>query len=223
MVDRLPRKDFILNAITTLQPDSVDIARHITDLRAAHPSLRHDALASKWADEICWRYAFEGAASALPGTIPGLGTELQVVIETGAISTDLVYMLRCMAAMTIGIGQIFERDMESTFHQDFMKVISLWCGVLGLGKETSVRITSKVAMAHFKRVPGNVFMRINRKVGTTIITKYGTKRGGIAIGRLIPFGVGAIVGGGFNLATMKGFKKAAIKYYKTDDAVLFEN
>jgi hypothetical protein len=40
---------------------------------------------------------------------------------------------------------------------------------------------------------------------------------------LIPFGVGALVGGGFNLATMKGFKAAAIRYYRSDDAILVES
>ena len=52
------------------------------------------------------------------------------------------------------------------------------------------------------------------------MTKYGTKRGGIAIGKLVPFGAGVLVGGGFNLATMKGFKATAIKYYRQNDCVL---
>ncbi|TLD43479.1 MAG: hypothetical protein JETT_0297 [Candidatus Jettenia ecosi] len=164
----------------------------------------------------------EGAATALPSAIPGLGTAVQVGVEAGAISADLVYMLRCMARITIGVGQIYERDTSASFNQDFVRVLGVWCGVLSLGKEATIRVASKVAIAQFDKVPAEIFKRINRKVGTTIVTKYGTKRGGIALGRLIPFGVGAVVGGGFNLATMKGFKRAAIKYYKTDDAILYE-
>ena len=213
---------FVLNAIETLQPNSTDVNRHIADLRSAHPILTKDALAEKWADKICWRYASEGAATALPSAIPGLGTAAQVAIEAGAISADLAYMLRCMAGMTIGIGQIYERDTDAGFNQDFVRVLGVWCGVLSLSKDATIRVASKVAIAQFQRVPAEIFKRINRKVGTTIVTKYGTKRGGIALGRLIPFGVGAAVGGGFNLATMKGFKKAAISYYKTDDGVLVE-
>lgn len=212
----------VLKAIDTLQPNSSDVARHIADLRVAHPRLSKDALAEKWADKICWRYASEGAATALPGVIPGLGTAAQIGIEVGAISADLVYMLRCMAGMTIGVGHVYERDTEASFNQDFVRVLGVWCGVLSLGKEATVRVASKVAIAQFKKVPAEIFKRINQKVGTTIVTKYGTKRGGIAVGRLIPFGVGALVGGGFNLATMKGFKRAAISYYQTDEAVLFE-
>lgn len=222
MPDQSALTTFVLKAIETLQPNSEDVARHITDLRSAHPRLSNDALANKWADKICWRYASEGAATALPGAIPGLGTGVQVAIEAGAISADLAYMLRCMAGMTIGVGLIYERDTDASFNQHFVRVLGIWCGVLSLGKEATVRVASKVAIAQFKRVPAKIFARINQKVGTTIVTKYGTKRGGIAVGRLIPFGVGAVVGGGFNLATMKGFKKAAINYYKTDNFVLYE-
>lgn len=222
MSDQSALTTFVLKAIDTLQPNHEDVARHIADLRSAHPKLTTHALAEKWADKICWRYASEGAATALPGAIPGLGTATQVGIEAGAISADLAYMLRCMAGITIGIGQIYERDTKASFNQDFVRVLGVWCGVLSLGKEATVRVASKVAIAQFKKVPAEIFKRINRKVGTTIVTKYGTKRGGIAVGRLIPFGVGAVVGGGFNLATMKGFKSATIRYYKTDDAVLYE-
>lgn len=120
----------------------------------------------------------------------------------------------------MGIGHIFGRDMDAPFNQEFVRVLGLWCGVLSLSKETTARISSKIAIAQFKKVPSEIFKKINRRVGTTIVTKYGTKRGGVAIGKLIPFGVGAAVGGGFNLATMKGFKKAAIEYYKSDDGSL---
>jgi hypothetical protein len=51
---------------------------------------------------------------------------------------------------------------------------------------------------------------MNQKVGVTIVTKYGAKRGGLAVGRRIRFGIGALVGGGSNLATMKGIKIVGI-------------
>ncbi len=213
---------FILRVIETVEPNESDVRRNIADLRKANPGLTRSQLAGKWADQVCWRYASEGAATALPGVIPGLGTAAMVGLEAATISTDLVYMLRCMAHMAIGVGIIHERDVGATFHQDFVRVLGLWCGVLNMGKEATVRVATKVAVAQFKRVPAEVFRRINRKVGTTILAKYGAKRGGIAVGRLIPFGVGALVGGVFNLATMKAFKHSAISYFETEDSLLYE-
>jgi hypothetical protein len=219
-------KEQLLKIVTTLidtiRPNATDVARHISDMRKAHPALTNDELAEKWANEICWRYASEGAVTALPGAIPGFGTIAQIGIEGVAISADLTYMIRCMAGVVIGVGQIYGRDTEASFNQDFVRVLGLWCGVLQITKEAAVATAKKVAIAQFKKVPAEIFKRINRKVGTTIVTKYGTKRGGIAVGRLIPCGVGAVVGGGFNLATMKAFKKSAITYYKTSDAILIE-
>ena len=84
-----------------------------------------------------------------------------------------------------------------------------------------------MAAAQFnKNVSGKVLQRINQRVGTTILTKYGTKRGGVALGKLIPFGIGAAIGGTFNFYTMNHFKKAAIQYYKDGEDtqyVLYED
>ncbi|HHT9115707.1 MAG: hypothetical protein HY607_03765 [Planctomycetes bacterium] len=211
---------FVMQLVEVLQPSQEDVLKEVNDLLKAHPKLNKYQLSHKYADKICWLYASEGAATALPGVIPGLGTGVQIAVEGVAITADLAYMLRCMAGMVIGIGHIYERDMSAPFNQEFVRVLGLWCGVLSLSKETAVRISSKIAIAQFKRVPAEIFKKINRRVATTIVTKYGTKRGGIAVGKLVPFGVGVVVGGGFNLATMKGFKKAAINYYKSDDGLL---
>ena len=222
MVSKNAVQKVVMDVVNVIEPDRLKILREIKDFKKAYPSYSAHELAENWADKICWLYAAEGAATAIPGAIPGLGTAVQVMVETGAISADMLYMLRCMAGLVRGIGHIYDRDMDAPFNEQFVRVLGIWCGVLTPVKEASIRITSKVAIAQFKHVSAEIFKRINRKVGTTIITKYGTKRGGIAIGRLIPFGIGIIVGGGFNLATMKGFKAAAIKYYGTKGIVLIE-
>lgn len=211
---------FVTNLIGAVTPDISDIKRHIFDLKKANPSLSQNKLAEKWADSICQRYASLGAVTALPSAIPGLGTAVQVGVEAGGISADLAYMIRCMAGLTMGVGLIYERDIGATFHQDFVRVLGLWCGVLSLGKEATVKVSQKIAIAQFNKIPGEIFKKINQKVGTTIVTKYGTKRGGIAVGRLVPFGVGAAVGYGFNLVTMKRFKYQAITYYTTKNDIL---
>jgi len=210
-----------IELVEHLKPNQLKIQKSVDEYRKAHPKWSKHRLAQEWADRSCWLFASEGAVTALPGAIPVLGTAVQVSIEAGAISADLLYMIRCMAGMVTGVAIIYERDITDSFNQEFLKIMGLWCCVLQPVGEATVRIASKIAVAQFKKMPAEVFKRINRKVGTTILTKYGTKRGGIAIGKLVPFGVGALVGGGFNLATMKGFKAAALKYFKSDaDLVL---
>lgn len=207
----------IVKLTEILVPPFDKVKQDIDDLKKANYRKSQDEIAQRYGNIICRRYASVGAASALPGVIPGFGTAAQIGIEVGTVSADLTLMLRWMGAMTTGIGMIYGRDIESSFNQEFVKVLGLWCGVLKSTEEGTKRIGTKIAVAQFKRVPGKIFKKINRKVGTTILTKYGTKRGGIAVGKLIPFGVGALVGGGFNLATMNTFKRKAIKYFSSNN------
>ena len=206
--------------VDNLNPDQFKIRKSVEEYKKAHPKWSRNRLAEEWADRSCWLYASAGAVSALPGAIPGVGTVAQICVEAGAISADLLYMIRSMAGMVTGVAIIYERDITDNFNHEFLKIIGVWCGVLSPAGEATARIASKIAVAQFKRVPAEVFKKINRRVGTTILTKYGTKRGEIAVGKLVPFGVGALVGGGFNLATMKGFKVAALRYFKSDEELV---
>ncbi len=101
-------------------------------------------------------------------------------------------------------------------------------GAIVPAKEAIKRVGTKVAITQFdKRVGGAVFTRINQKLGTTVFTKWGTKRGGIALGRLIPIGVGTAVGGGVNYLTARSFGAACLKYYcdmlpNDEDVIILE-
>lgn len=61
--------------------------------------------------------------------------------------------------------------------QDALICMGLWTNALSLTKSGTIRIGSKIAEASFKKkFPGHVLKAINKKVGTTVVTKYGTKR-----------------------------------------------
>lgn len=215
-----------MNPIVTLTqkliPPYEEIKRDVNDFRKAHPAMTACELADAYGSRICWKYTSVGVATALPSAIPGVGTMTQIAIEGCSISADIALMLRWMGSMTCGIGYIYGRDMTTNFNQDFVKILGLWCGVLKTAEQATKRVATKVAVSQFNKIPGKIFIKINQKVGTTIFTKYGTKRGGIAIGRLIPFGVGAIVGGTYNSVTMRTFKKKATVFFVSDnDTILY--
>lgn len=217
-VELIKQKFDLLHIINTVSPKYDDILLEYEELKKNNSKLSKEELSKKFASKIITQYTSIGIATALPSAIPGLGTAAQVVIEGGMISGDLVLMMRAMAKMCYGIGLIFEKDMTQGYNQDLIKILGMWSGVIVPLKKTAEKIGTKVAFAQFnKHVSGKMLQRINSKVGTTILTKYGTKRGGLALGRMIPFGIGAIVGGTFNYTTMKGFSVAAISHYETDE------
>ncbi|MEC3874602.1 hypothetical protein [Chryseobacterium salviniae] len=207
----------LLTIVNFVAPSLQDIKLEVDELRNSHPKLNNSELSKKYSKKIIRNYTSIGIASALPSVIPGIGTIGQVAIEGTTVTADLTLMLRLMAKICYGIGVINNKDMEQGFNQDFIYILGIWSGVILSAKVATEKIGTKVAIVQFNRnVSGQMLQKINRRVGTTILTKWGTKRGGIALGKLIPFGVGATVGGGFNYYTMSGFSNAAIKHYESE-------
>lgn len=208
----------LLTVVNAVSPSFDSIKTEIEELKKSYPSKNKQELADIYGDRLKRKYTSVGVVSALPSAIPGIGTAVQVAVEVGSVSGDLALMLRWMAANCYGIALIYDKDISSEFNEEFVRILGLWCGAIQVAKKGTAFVATKVAVVHFnKAVTGKVIQQINKKVGVTIFTKYGTKRGGIALGRLIPFGVGALVGGTFNYFTMSGFKKSAINYFKTED------
>jgi hypothetical protein len=210
----------LLTIINFVAPKYEDIFNEVEDLKSSYPKLTKSELSNKFAKRIRNKYTSVGVASALPSVIPGVGTVAQIAIEGGAISGDLILMLRGMSRMCYGIGMINDKDMKQGFNQDLITILGIWSGVIVPAKIATEKLATKIAVVQFnKRVTGKMLQKINQRVGTTIVTKYGTKRGAVALGKLIPFGVGAVIGGSFNYSTMKGFSLAAKSHYEASEDI----
>lgn len=210
--------------IQSVAPSNEHIAQEVYELKYLNSKLSRDQLALRWGKRIRNNYTSVGVATALPSSIPGIGTAAQIAIEAGTITGDLALMLRWMGKLCMGISIIYGNNPEKSINQDLINILGIWCGVIDAAKNATTRVGTKVAVAQFnKRISGKTLAKVNQRVGTTVVTKYGTKRGGIALGKLVPFGVGAVIAGGFNYFTFNGFMKSAIDYYKNDnDYVMFE-
>ena len=210
--------------IQSVAPSNEHIAQEVYELKYLNSKLSRDQLALRWGKRIRNNYTSVGVATALPSSIPGIGTAAQIAIEAGTITGDLALMLRWMGKLCMGISIIYGNNPEKSINQDLINILGIWCGVIDAAKNATTRVGTKVAVAQFnKRISGKTLAKVNQRVGTTVVTKYGTKRGGIALGKLVPFGVGAVIAGGFNYFTFNGFMKSSIDYYKNDnDYVMFE-
>lgn len=98
--------------------------------------------------------------------------------------------------------------------EEFGVIMGIMTGAIIPAKEAAKRLGEKfVTVQISRRLPGSVLKAINRKVGFTLLTKFGTQRGGIALGKVIPLGVGAVIAGGMNYQSINQFSKSAINYY----------
>lgn len=210
--------------IVKVMPHFHEIHTEVRKLRFANPGKTPHELSGLYIKKTRNKYASVGAVTALPGAIPGLGTLSQIAIETGAISADIVLMLRWMASTAYAIGLIYDKDIQHDFEDEFTIVLGIWAGVVVPEKAAHSK-GDKLTAGHFDRhITERIQNKMRQRVARKIAAKYGSKRGGAALGRLIPFGVGAVVGGIFNYTTMQNFGKAADDYFKpgNKDFVLTE-
>lgn len=203
--------------IRKVMPHFHDIRLDVHKLQYANPGKPPHELSRLYIKKTRNKYASVGAVTALPGAIPGLGTVAQVAVEAGAISADVALMLRWMASTAYATGLIYGKDTQHDFEDEFTVVLGIWAGVV-VPEKAAYAKGDKIEAGHFdKHITDRIRNRMRQKIARKLATEYGSKRGGAALGRLIPFGVGAIVGGYFNYTTLQKFGKAADDYFKPGD------
>lgn len=207
----------LINIFETLAvfPDPEVIDEAVKKLKAKYPSTSGPDLARKIVNSATWKLTGVGVVASLPSAIPGLGTAVQIGITTTSITGETWLILRNLTAMQLMVAGILDHDVsEPDRKEELIIVWGIETGAIVPAKEAIKRVGTKVAIKQFdKRLSGVALNRINQKLGTTVFTKWGTKRGGIALGRLIPIGVGTAVGGGMNYLAARSFGAACLKYY----------
>jgi hypothetical protein len=124
-------------------------------------------------------------------------------------------LLRNVAGFQHCVAGLYGHDLHAPERIDELLIVTgLQSGAILPAREAVNRVGTKIAATQFNRhVSGAMLRKINTKLGTTVLTKYGTKRGGVALGRMLPFGVGATIGGSVNFITTRSFGHWILRYY----------
>jgi len=169
---------------------------------------RVDQLQRTFARELATVGAATGGIAALPAA--GTGTALATgVAEIGwftARSADLILAIAAVHGHTE--PSVEERRLwilsVLAFGDEAATMVTRLAGEMGkgLGKKATARTSAETLRL------------INHAIGRTILTKYGKKRGVIALGTALPFGIGAAVGGGANYALTRGVARNADTFFR---------
>ena len=198
-----------------LLPDRREMHRRVAEIQAENPAASAATLAQKQVTATVVRCTGVGVAAGLPGTIPGLGTFAQACATLGIAGGEAALLLRNVASLQYQVAGLYGHDLHAPERIDELLIVAgLQSGAVLPAREAGKRVGTKIAAAQFNRhVSGAMLKKINLKLGTTVFTKYGTKRGGIALGRMLPFGVGATIGGSVNFVMTRSFGRAILRYY----------
>ncbi|MGW7443754.1 hypothetical protein [Kitasatospora sp. NPDC054795] len=143
--------------------------------------------------------ALAGTGAAVGGVAaaPGVGTGVALALSAGEVlsSFELSALFALSIAEVHGVP-IDELERRRTI------VMGIMLGGSGSGTITKVaeRTGQHWGRQVVAKVPVQTLRQINKVLGRNFVTKFGTKQGIIVLGRVAPFGIGAVIGGGANAA-----------------------
>lgn len=148
------------------------------------------------------------AKCTVSGFATNLGGFMTLPVAIPANLTSVWYIqLRMIATIAIMAGYDPNDDQVQT-----LAYVCLVGGSMSeLCKEAGVKIGNKLTYSLINKIPGSVFLAINKKVSFRLITKAG-ETGIINMTKLVPF-VGGVVGGGFDYVGTKAIANRAIKTF----------
>lgn len=207
-------------------PDDIEQAVKFLHSSAESPPLTAEEVIRRIATTAKTVAAGQGVVASLPGAIPGLGTVAQIAVMGGSALPETILLLRKMAHLQLCAAYACGKPIRSMTDPDrvhpdrieeFGVVMGLMTGAILPAKEAAKKFGNKFVTVQISRnLPSSVLRTINRRVGFTLLTKFGTKRGGIALGRVIPLGVGAVIGGAMNYHAIHQFSQSALRFYTED-------
>jgi|GEM_PF-2776624 len=165
-----------------------------TDLPGDGRDERVDALTEAIRRELGLAGAAAGGAAAVPG-IGLAGTSAAFVVELGWSTMRLADLILTIAA-------IHGHDRATVDER------RLWVLSILTYRDGAATVVTKLAddladqRSEAQKVSRRSLRRMNAFMGRAIVSKYGARRGVAALGRAVPFGVGAILGYGINSRTV---------------------
>ena len=110
--------------------------------------------------------------------------------------------------MIAAIAAMGGYDVRSDQVKTLVFVCLMGTSIADLLKERCVKVGEQVTRAAIKKIPGAVLTKINQRIGFRFITKFGEK-GIVNLGKCVPL-VGAVIGGGMDVASTRVIGKRAI-------------
>ena len=172
------------------------VEKNIARARQRHPDATPTEVVRTL--ERMYRSALTGAGVAVgaAAAVPAVGTGTALVLSGG----EVLSTLELTALFAFSLAHIHGVPLDELERRRTL-VMGIMLG--GSGAETIPKIAERTGQHWAKQIVAQVsrskLLQINKVLGKNFITKYGTKQGIIVLGTVVPFGIGAVIGGGANL------------------------
>ena len=143
-----------------------------------------------------------GAVAAAPAVGTGVALALSGAEAVAFLDATVLYILARGEVQGITIEDVERRRTL------VMAVMLGDAGAKSVGK-VAERTGQHWARQLVRGIPTSKILAVNKVLGRNFVTKYGTKQGIVVLGRVIPFGIGAVIGGTANAIFSQGIITAS--------------
>jgi hypothetical protein len=180
--------------------------KHVARIRARHPDDTPKEVVKRLNAEFRAATISAGAGVGAAAAAPGVGTAVALAISGGEsvafLNATVLYILARAEIQGVPVHNVERRRTL---------VMAIMLGEAGVA---SVQRVAERTGQHWARrvvtsIPQSSILAVNRVLGQNFVTKYGTKQGIVVLGKVIPFGVGAVIGAGANATFSHGVIKAS--------------
>lgn len=191
-------------AVDTRWDDALRFAR---EAPGATPEAKAKAIATHFTRQL----AGLGAAAGGTAALPGVGT----LAAIGTTTAELAAFAFRASEMVMAIGAAHGHT-AATEDQRRAWVLA----VLAFGDDAAAGYASIVSSLGGAKAlaaaqgSSSWFRTVNRYLGRKLVARFGAREGAAALGRLLPFGIGAAFGGGANWWLARGIAKDATRLFR---------
>ncbi|MFE9745783.1 EcsC family protein [Saccharothrix saharensis] len=149
------------------------------------------------------------AAAGVQGFATNIGglITLPVTLPANLTASYLV-----QTHLIASIAAVHGHDLDSDEVQTAILVCLLGNAGTELLKKAGIKVGSKLTMNLIERIPVQLIREINKRVGFTLLAKYGTSKATVTLAKGVPL-VGGVIGGTFDAVTTRAVGAFAARFF----------
>ena len=173
------------------------VARYVRSVRAAHPEESPAQIIARLEKLYLTAVTGSGGAVGATAAVPGVGT----MTALGAMTGETAFFLEASALLALSVAEVHGIPVhDSERRKTLVLAVALGEeGVIALGRLVGTR-GGALRRLGGASIPGGGLAKLNKTLVNKLTKKYALKRAPLLFGKLMPAGIGAMIGGVGNRA-----------------------
>jgi|GEM_PF-780821 hypothetical protein len=191
----------VYKIIEVVAGNTDEIFAFVNDMKIKYPKLDNEKIAKKIANKIKRKCAIQGGLMAVPGAIPGPGS----IIQIGVSLLDFSQLIKNQVYLIFSIGYCYGISDANT-----LKRVTLKCFSSTLDIDNVVDIKNPLGEKLVKNLSDKAIRFIIKKAQKALAKKFFFN----LILKLIPFGIGIILGTISHWFNIRTFQFSSIQLFR---------